>query len=134
ESLCDGPGSTPFGLADHKRQPKPVLRALKEIQHAVRPVVQIYKTNLVPREEVSVTILLINEERLEGRGELSLQVVGPTNQVLWKKKRLVKIPRHGKELWTGDISASGSPGPHRFVVRLIQDRRVVGENSVALHV
>lgn len=132
--LCDGPGVTPFGLADVKRHAKPVLKALKPVQQEVRPVIQMYKNNLVPREETSVTILLINESRLEGRGELSLQVVGPTNQVLWKKKRLVKIPRHGRELWTGDIAASGSTGPHRFVVRLIQDRRVIGENSVNLHV
>jgi hypothetical protein len=132
--LCDGPDATPFGLADMKRHAKPALKALKPVQQEVRPVVLMYKTNLVPREEVSVTILLINEARLEGRGELSLQVVGPTNQVLWKKKRLVKIPRHGRELWTGDIAASGSTGPHRFVVRLIQDHRVIGENSVNLHV
>lgn len=132
--LCDGPHATPFGLADMKRHAKPALKVLKPVQQEVRPVVLMYKTNLVPREEVSVTILLINESRLEGRGELSLQVVGPTNQVLWKKKRLVKIPRHGRELWTGDIAASGSTGPHRFVVRLIQDRRVIGENSVNLHV
>ncbi len=134
ESLCDGPATSPFGLVDTKRQAKPALRSLKQVQQELRPVIQMYKTNLVPREEVGVTILLINESRLEGRGELSLQVVGPTNQVLWKKKRLVKIPRHGRELWSGEISASGSPGPHRFVVRLIQDRRVVGENSVDLHV
>ncbi len=132
--LCDGPDATPFGLADMKRHAKPVLKVLKPVQQEVRPVVLMYKTNLVPREEVNVTILLINESRIEGRGELSLQVVGPTNQVLWKKKRLVKIPRHGRELWTGDIAASGSTGPHRFVVRLIQDRRVIGENSVNLHV
>ena len=132
--LADGPGASPFGLADRKRQAKLVLKSLKRVQQEVRPVIQMYKTNLAPREEVGVTILLINESRLEGRGELSLQVVGPTNQVLWKKKRLVKIPRHGRELWTGDIAASGSPGPHRFVVRLIQDRRVIGENSVNLHV
>ncbi len=134
ESLCDGPSTSPFGLADVKRHAKPVLKSLKQVQHGVRPVVQIYKTNLVPREEVNVTILLINEARIEGRGELSLQVVGPTNQVLWKKKRLVKIPRHGRELWSGEIAASGSPGPHKFVVRLMQDNRVVGENFVDLHV
>lgn len=134
EYLCDGPATAPFGLADVKRQPKAVLTALKQVQQEVRPVIQMYKTNLVPREEVGVTIMLVNEARIEGRGELSLQVVGPTNQVLWKKKRQVKIPRHGREIWSGEIAASGSPGPHRFVVRLILDRKVVGENSVDLHV
>jgi len=132
--LCDTPEATPFGLADVKRQGKPALKALRPIQQEIRPVIQMQKYNLTPREEVGVTILLINESRLEGRGELSLQVVGPTNQVLWKKKRLVKIPRHGRELWSGEIAASGSPGPHRFVVRLIQERRVIAENAVNLHV
>lgn len=132
--LCDGPDTAPFGLADAKRQPKPALKILKQVQQPVRPVIQMHQYNLTPRQEVGVTILLINEARIEGRGELSLQVVGPTNQVLWKKKRLVKIPRHGRELWSGAIAASGSPGPHRFVVRLMQDRQVIGENSARLHV
>jgi beta-galactosidase len=134
DGLCDGPAVTPFGLADVRRQAKPIHKLLNSMQRETRPVVQIYRTNLVPREEVGVTILLINEARLEGRGELSLQVVGPTNQVLWKKSRQVKIPRHGRELWSGEIAASGSPGPHKFVVRLMQDRRIIGENSVDLHV
>ncbi|MBX3177790.1 MAG: hypothetical protein KF886_10540 [Candidatus Hydrogenedentes bacterium] len=132
--LCDGPGVTPFGLADVRRQPKPALKALRAIQQEVRPAIQMQKYNLVPREEAGVAITLINEARIEGRGELSLQVVGPTNQVLWKKKRLVKIPRHARELWAGEIAASGSPGPHQFVVRLTQDRRLIGENAVSLHV
>ncbi|MCH8203896.1 MAG: hypothetical protein IID09_01975 [Candidatus Hydrogenedentes bacterium] len=103
-------------------------------QAPLRPVCRFPKRNLIPREEVPVSIVLLNEQRLEGRVELSLQVVGPTGQVLWKKKRGVKIPRGGKELWSGSISASGSTGPHRFVVRLMEDMKCIAENSVEFFV
>ena len=110
------------------------LSGLTGPQAPLRPVLGLSKRNLTPREEVPVTALLLNEHRLEGRADLSLQVVGPTRQVLWKKKRSVKIPRGGKELWSGSISASGSTGPHRFVVRLMKDMKRVAENSVEFSV
>jgi hypothetical protein len=118
------------GLLDQWRQPKPVQKTFQEIQVPVRPLIFAQRTNLHLREEVSVTILLANEDRVEGRADLSLQVVGPTQQVLWKKKRGVKIPKHGKELWTGTIGASGSHGLHRFVVRLMQGMKVIGQSSL----
>ena len=40
----------------------------------------------------------------------------------------------GKELWTGTISASGSPGTHKFVVRLLQGVTCLAESSADLHV
>jgi hypothetical protein len=112
----------------------PVLEAFAEGQAPVRAVITLARTNLVPREEVEVSVLLLNEAKLEGRGELSLQVVGPTNQTLWKKKRGVKIPKHGKEIWTGTVAASGSIGPHKFVVQLWTDQGLAGEGQAAFFV
>ena len=54
-------------------------------------------------------------------------MVGPTNQVLWKKKRASKLPRHAKELWNGAIGASGSVGKHRFIVRVLDGIKVLAE-------
>jgi beta-galactosidase len=122
------------GVADRWRRPKPALKAIKAVQAPLRPLILPAKTNLRPREEVNITVLFANEERLEGRADLSLQVVGPTNQVLWKKKRNVKLPRHGKEIWSGVISASGAPGVHKFVVRVMQNFQKVAESSVELAV
>ncbi len=122
------------GALDRWRRPKPVFETLKQVQQPVRPLIQMAKTNLKPRETVSVTVLLANESRLEGRADLSLQVVGPTNQVLWKKKRGVKLPRHGKEIWSGDIGASGSTGTHKFVVRVIQKYKRLTEAEIAFYV
>ncbi len=132
--LCDAGHEFCAGVLDRWRRPKPVLETMKQVQASVRPIIQVSRTNLAPREEAQVTILLANEDRLEGRADLSLQVVGPTNQVLWKKKRSVKIPRHGKELWTGTVAASGSTGVHRFVVRLMQGIKVLAESAVELSV
>lgn len=110
------------------------LAAFGDAFAAIRPVIRVARTNLTPREDVDVRVLLLNEARVEERVDLSLQVVGPTNQVLWKKKRSVKLPRHGKELWTGTISASGSTGLHRFVVRLMGPAGRLGEASAAFFV
>ena len=132
--LCDAGHEWCAGTLDRWRRPKPVWSILKKVQQPLRPLIQVPRTNLVPRQEIPVTVTLANDERIEGRADLSLQVVGPTNQVLWKKKRNIKLPRPGKELWQGVVSASGSPGTHKFVVRLIQNMEVIGENAVELHV
>ncbi len=121
-------------LGPDKRSTDISLAAFKEAQAPVRAVITLARTNLVPREEVEVSVLLLNDAKLEGRAEMSLQVVGPTNQTLWKKKRGVKIPKHGKELWTGTVSASGSTGPHRFVVQLLADQGLAVEGQAGFFV
>ncbi|MCC6486284.1 MAG: hypothetical protein IT364_02180 [Candidatus Hydrogenedentes bacterium] len=132
--LCDAGHEFCAGVLDRWRRPKPVFNTLKAVQAPMLPVIQAAKTNLVPREEIPVTVHLVNDERVETRADLSLQVVGPTNQVLWKKKRNIKVPRSNQEIWNGTISASGSPGTHKFVVRLMQGVKVLAQNSVDLHV
>ena len=106
-----------------------VLRGLAPNQAAARPLLAIAHTNLIPRQETPVTVHFLNEAKVEGRADLSLQVVGPTNQVLWKKKRGVRLPKSGKLLWEGSIAASGSTGKHRFVVRVMQDMKCIAEAS-----
>lgn len=132
--LCDAGHEFCAGVVDRWRRPKPALKTFKEIQKAVRPIIQMTKTNLTPREEVSVMVTMVNDDHLEGFADLSLQVIGPTNQVLWKKKRSTKIPKAGKELWSGTIGASGSTGTHKFAVRLMQGLKRIAENIVEFHV
>ena len=132
--LCDAGHEFCAGVVDRWRRPKPVLETLKKVQAPFHAIAQIPRTNLTPRQEVPVSILLVNENRVEGRADLSLQVVGPTNQVLWKKKRSIALPRTTREIWSGQISASGSHGLHRFVVRIMQGTTVLAQNDVELHV
>ncbi len=134
DQLCDDDSLPGAGVLDRESRPKPIHGILKSLQAPLLPVILIPKTNLVPREEVNVSVSLVNDERNEARADLSLQVVGPTNQVLWKKKRNIKLPRGGKEIWSGTISASGSVGNHQFVVRLMQGHKVIAQNAVNLHV
>ena len=117
----------------HTLTPLPVA-LLAKAQRPLRPLIRLERTNLAAREEIHATILLANEERLEGRADLSLQIVGPTNQVLWKKRRGVKLVRDGKELWSGAIAASGSSGAHRFIARVLQAEKIIAEASVDFHV
>ena len=132
--LCDTRSDFTGGILDIWRRKKPVFDVLRQAQSLLRPLIHIGKTNLSPREEVQVSVIIVNDERIEGQADLSLQVVGPTNQVLWKKKRGIKIPKSGKEIWHGKVSASGSTGTHKFVVRLMQHMKVIAQNSIELHV
>lgn len=132
--LCDGGPVFCAGVMDRLRRPKPVLQTLKEAQGTLRPLIQLPRTNLAPNQEVPVTVTLLNEARIEGRVDFLLQVIGPTNQVLWKKKRNIKLSAATKEVWSGIIAASGSPGTHKFVACLLQDTQVLAENAVELHV
>lgn len=104
------------------------------VHQPVRPVANVEKRNLLPGEETNVRVTLANETGMTGRVELSLQVVGPTGQVLWKKKRELPLPKARKEIWRGDVGASSKPGLHRFVVRIMKDRRVLAQDDVPFHV
>ncbi|MDZ4861652.1 MAG: hypothetical protein SGI88_21985 [Candidatus Hydrogenedentes bacterium] len=108
--------------------------SLASVQTPMLLALRAARTTLVPREEVPVTVTVVNDDRVEPLADLSLQVVGPTNQVLWKKKRSVKVPKQTREIWSGTISASGSVGTHRFVVRLMQGMKLLCQNSMDLHV
>lgn len=108
--------------------------ALAQVQSPLMLAIRAARTNLVPREEIPVSVVLVNDERIEPQADLSLQVVGPTNQVLWKKKRALKLSKQTREIWSGTISASGSVGTHRFVVRLMQGMKLLSQNSLELHV
>ncbi|MCC6795452.1 MAG: hypothetical protein IT366_10060 [Candidatus Hydrogenedentes bacterium] len=110
------------------------VTGLARTQSPVTLAIRASRTNLVPREEVPVTVTIVNDERIEPIADLSLQVVGPTNQVLWKKKRSLKVPKQTREIWSGTISASGSAGVHKFVVRLMQGMKLLAQNSIDLHV
>ena len=122
------------GLLDRWRRPKPALEGVKAAQAPIRLALDLPRVNLAPREEAYVQVTSINETGSEDRYDLSLQVVGPTNQVLWKKKRSVKLAKGARALWDGAIAASGSLGPHRFVVRLMQGIKIVVEASVTFYV
>lgn len=132
--LADRGGTVYTGLFDRLGRPKGAWKAIAEAQAPLRPVIMMARTNLRLREDVSVTVTVVNDLRLEDRCDLSLQVVGPTNQVLWKKKRSVRLARSGQDVWEGTISASGSPGPHRFVVRIMHGFKAIGESSLEFHV
>lgn len=132
--LCDAGHEFCAGLLDRWRRPKPVYEVFRDAQLPMRPLIQVSQTNLPVRSDAPLSVLMTNDDRAEGQAELSLQVVGPTNQVLWKKKKMIALPRTIKEVWNGAVSASGSPGVHRFTARVSTNGKVVSENNVDLHV
>jgi beta-galactosidase len=132
--LYDTDADRVSGYLNLDGRPKSALQVIAAAQQAVRPLVYAPQRNLTPRDEVDVVVRAANDKRLEGQADLSLQVVGPTNQVLWKKKRGLRLSRSRKEIWTGAIAASGSPGAHRFVVRLMQAMQQLGHSDTPFHV
>ena len=112
----------------------PLRQTVRLGQVPLRLVVECDRTNIAPREEVRVKVSLVNDLRVEGRADLSVQVVGPTKQVLWKKRRSVRITKGGDELWSGNLAASGTTGEHRIVARLLQGMNRVAETTIPLHV
>ncbi|MCH7910974.1 MAG: hypothetical protein IIB38_15335, partial [Candidatus Hydrogenedentes bacterium] len=117
-------------VLDRQGNPKPAFTATGGFQHEFRAAVRLQRTSVRVREEIRVRVEIINRGKIDGRGDLSLQVVGPTNQVLWKKKRGVKIPAHGRELWEGTVSASGSPGRHTFIAKVFAESGPIAEGSM----
>lgn len=105
------------------------LEIVAAAQAPLLPLISLEKSNLHPREATGVTIQMIGDPGQGGSADLSLQVIGPTGQVLWKKKRHTKLPRHGQLLWSGSIGGSGALGLHRFVASLMQGTRVLGRGE-----
>ncbi len=132
--LCDAGSNVSAGIIDNKRKPKDVFKTFKKILAPARLLLHAPKTNLQVREEIPVNITLTGSAQLKGFADLSLQVIGPTNQVLWKKKRAIKLARGGKAIWSGRISASGSTGHHRFVARIMRTMSVLAQGELDLHV
>jgi hypothetical protein len=125
--LCDGTSEFWGGVLDGWRRAKPVFETLKQVQKPLTVIVQIAQDKLVQRGETRIRAILVNDLGFQGRAEATFQAVGPTEQVLWTKKRNIAIGRSIQELWSGVISASTLPGTHRFVVRLTQDNRALAE-------
>ncbi|MBI4557000.1 MAG: hypothetical protein HY706_05395 [Candidatus Hydrogenedentes bacterium] len=132
--LCDAGHEFCAGVLDRWRSPKPVFETLKEVQTPLRLILHADRTNLLPRQEVPVRVLLANDDLVERKADLSLQVVGPTQQVLWKKKRAIRLVPGLRELWKGNLAASGSAGTHQFVVRLMEGTKRLAESRLELYV
>jgi hypothetical protein len=105
------------------------VRAASDAHSPLRPIIHMDRTTLTPREEAELTVYLAKDDREESQAELSLQVQGPTSQVLWKKKRVVLLPKSSKEIWRGEVGASGSIGAHRFIARISKLGKIAAENS-----
>lgn len=108
-------------------KPKASIASAKLAQAERTLVVRAEHSVITPREDLPLTVHLLDDIRAESQAEISLQVVGPTNQVLWKKKRAVRIGRSRKPIWEGGVAGSGKSGDHRFVVRLIVAGRVIAQ-------
>ncbi|HOJ32185.1 MAG TPA: glycoside hydrolase family 2 TIM barrel-domain containing protein [Candidatus Hydrogenedentes bacterium] len=127
--LCDAGHEVGAGVLDHWRRPKPAFSTMAQVQTPIRLLIQCEETNLAPRQETHVSVNLISDVALMGPCELSLQVVGPTGQVLWKKKRRVQNPKNGRVIWSGSVSASGAPGVHTLNVQLLKGRKNLASDS-----
>ncbi|MFP4192189.1 MAG: glycoside hydrolase family 2 protein, partial [Candidatus Hydrogenedentota bacterium] len=121
------------GILDRWRRPKAAHQGLNDLQAPMRPTIHMAHTTLYPRETADVHVTMGAALRDEPDAEVSVQVLSPTKQILWKKKRRVKLRGGERELWRGTVGASGAPGEHRLVARLMKGPRIIGESALEFH-
>ncbi|HPU98106.1 MAG TPA: hypothetical protein PLO53_09155, partial [Candidatus Hydrogenedentes bacterium] len=135
DPLTETPKRPGTGLLDGYGTPLPALNALEEIHAPLRPVIHLSQPNLIPRQECGVQVSTVNWAKEEDNAELMLQIVSPTSQVLWKKRRGLRfIPKHRQPLWEGTISASGTVGVHYLQVGILRNHLPPAESSCPFYV
>ena len=128
------------GFLDFLKLPENLHRQLRQINNNLRLVINLGKTNILQDEETAVNVSFVshNDEYLsnetETKASLSIQISSPTQQVLWKKKKDVKLKKDNKELWVGDISGSGNIGQHLIVARLSLNNQIISEIKSSINV
>lgn len=133
--MTEGASSSPDDGAEKEETPDTAVKHFAKVQASLRPIINLSKMNLGLREQCDVQIRLCNENGFSGTVWLTLQVIGPTNQTLWKKKRTLKVPRNYHELWSGTVTASSTPGQHRFVARFMaEDMTLLAEHTESFYV
>jgi hypothetical protein len=118
----------PWEIAEWAGVYAPMVERLAD----VAPLPYLSKVVCFPEEPFHAEVLLANEgsNRLEGVADVTLSIFAPTSQVLWKKRRQLKLVKHGKSLWSGDLTTSRMIGRHRFQVRIhTPTKSAYGETS-----
>lgn len=118
---------------DFLKLPESLHKQLRQINNNLRLIINLGKTNIFQDEETAVNVSFVsqNDEYLsnetDNKASLSIHISSPTQQVLWKKKKDIKLKKDNKELWIGDISGSGNIGQHTIVARLSINNQIVSE-------
>ncbi len=119
------------------------IRQIKQMNNDFRIIVSLEKTNLAQNEEALIVVSLVPHEKdnindkiddSEIKVSFSIHITSPTQQMLWKKKKEIKIKKDTVVLWKGDISGSSSIGEHILVARLSLNNRIVSETMQNFYV
>ncbi len=120
-----------------------VLKQIKQMNNDFRITVSLEKTNITQSEEAMIVVSLVSHEKenisekvddSEIKASFSIHISSPTHQVLWKKKKEIKIKKDTSELWKGDISGSSTIGEHTLIARLLLNNRIVSETAENFYV
>ncbi|HOV32504.1 MAG TPA: beta galactosidase jelly roll domain-containing protein [Candidatus Hydrogenedens sp.] len=120
-----------------------IIRQMKQMNNDLRVIVYLEKTNLTQNEEAMIVVSLVSHEKenindesdnSEIKVSFSLHISSPTQQMLWKKKKEIKIKKDTVVLWKGDISGSSSIGEHILVARLSLNNSIVSETMQNFYV
>ncbi|HOK08331.1 MAG TPA: glycoside hydrolase family 2 TIM barrel-domain containing protein [Candidatus Hydrogenedens sp.] len=132
-------------LLDTFKNSTELLQKFSSLNNNLRISLSLEKQNLTQGEESPVVISLprldnkifINSDADESEIQvgLTVQILSPANQVLWKKKKKnIKIKKDTTDLWQGDISGSSNIGNHLLVAQLSIDNNVVSEVKLDYYV
>ncbi len=116
------------------------IKHLRQINSNLRLIITLGKTNILQDEETELHISMISHRRevssieAENKAILSVHISSPSQQVLWKKRKEIKLKKDNRDLWRGNISGSANIGQHTLVARLSINNRIVCESIQNLYV
>ena len=119
-----------------------VKQTLKRYNQDLKILIDLGKTILFPSESTNLDVTLtypknswtlpkVDENIL---AEVLLQIISPTQQTLWRKKKFAKIKKDLSELYSADISASTSIGTHVLTGKLLLNKTVITETNKSFFV
>ncbi|MCX8064509.1 MAG: hypothetical protein N3G21_04975 [Candidatus Hydrogenedentes bacterium] len=119
-----------------------VKQTLKRYNQNLKIIIELGKTNLIPSESTSINVTIKYPENslCSAQGEMNtlaevlLQITSPTQQTLWRKKKIIKIKKDIHELYSADISASTATGIHILTGRLLINKLAVSETYKSFYV
>jgi hypothetical protein len=103
-----------FGLVDEWRNPKPSLAAATAANKPLHVVVSRPRFNLYAGDPFETELTIVNDERREGNGEVSLQLLSPDGKVVQHQERPVTLGARIEAIASVRLTAPAAEGDYQL--------------------
>ncbi len=119
-----------------------VKQTLKKYNQNLKILINLGKTNLLSSETTDIAVSItytsnefpVDQFKDNKLAEVLLQINSPSQQTLWRKKKLVRIKKDLYILYLGDISAPTTIGTHTIIGKFIVNNEVISETTKSFYV